>query len=797
MEDDGGFGDFFKNYTIVENTNNNYKIEEIEARQIFDGSNKDLSIYIQKRTELSSLLNELDKNLCSENRSAIGLLQGDRLIKAIIDSGEYDQNLALHLPSNVSSELLQSFVTNLKEFKLLTSSDYGGDTPEHLIISRLLKNVDSINVIEPEFQNTIDLLRSKTSIDGNPLSNYTISDRVSFGIKEDRKVLKLSNILTEFQGESDVLDNVKDSFTSITQKARLRELIFKTIPLTPTEIHTKIESENNAYYTVYQVVFQLLDKKYGGNRNWSKQRFDEYFIKQADETKLHNSYGQFLDAIIELPFSEISDFTFQNLNLNNCVDKNFAIETERIPNWLEAWISKDEVKRLAFISQFGYNVTDSAIVNFRKSMVASEYDQNSVIRYFEESKRNMQIIWNSVLWLANYNPNIITQNISVIKQINDYIRFKHDTITKLTIPLIKSINAEGIRLYSLQSVSVENELLKINTQSEFADSIFRSISSNYNNAYCIDESIGRLSDYLNISDVKLVESVDIKSLDSKSKLWEEPFYKKWEYSNDYQIYIYDSDEIPYMRSFNNIIINTFTQDLKVAIGIKYYISKVLKGDILNNLPNSFPENILANLKNWHYKTLQNDSLLDEDSFDYKEDIDRLLQDRLGISEEDQKHESGNAKTHAVYFLDENGYDVSNVNNAGAALTDIIDPDGKQVKCIVRSAKGGLLYLDKEHWDMMQDDFIYLIVIYPGNSPRLFKNRLELLEEELAENVLFRVPNNKFTSEIDGVFNALESESHLILVTSKKMKESLFSKLKKKNQFNKEENGAVGGEDFTF
>lgn len=797
MEDDGRFGDFFKNYTILENTKGNYKIEEIEAIQIFDAADKDLNTYIQSNTELSLIFNELDKSLCSENRSIIGLLQGDRLIKALIESSEYDQKLALHLPSNVSYDLLHNFIANLKDFKLFTSSDYGADTPEHFIISRLLKNVESINEIAPELQNTIDILRNKTSIDGNPLSNYTVSDRVSFGKKDDRKVLKLSDILTEFQGESDVLDNVKESFTSITQKAKLRELIFKTIPLTSAEIHSRIESENSVYYTVYQVVFQLLDKKYGGNRNWPKQRFDEYFIKQADETKLHSSYGQFLDVLLELPFSELSNFTFQDLNLNNCVDKNFAIESERIPNWLEAWVNIDAVKRLAFISQLGYNGADSAIVNLRKSMVYTEYDQNSVIRYFEESKPNMKIIWNTILWLANYNPNIVTQNISVIKQVNDYIRFKADSITKITVPIVKSINTEGSRIYSLQVVNVETELLKISIQSEFSDSIISSLNNSLTNPNCIDESIGKLSDYLNITAVELEESVDIKTLESKSKLWEEPFYKKWEHSNDYPVYIYDGDEIPYTRTFTNITINTFTQDLKVASAGKYYISKVLKRDILNNLPESFPGNMLSNLKDWHYKTLQNDSLLDEDSFDYKEDIDRLLQDRLGISEEDQKRESDNAKTHAVYFLDKNGYDVSNVNNVGAALTDIIDPDGNQVNCIVRSAKGGLLYLDKDHWDMMEDSLMYLVVIYPGNSPRLFKDRLELLEEELAENVLFRVSNNKTTSEISSVFSTLKSESHLILVTSEKMKESLFSKLKQKNKINKEKDAAVGGEDFTF
>lgn len=794
MEVDGGFGDFFNNYTLIPNTNGSYRIEEIENVQIFDGSDKDLKAYIQSKTELSSLFIELDKDLCSENRSKIGLLQGDRLIKALIESNEYDQNLALHLPSNVSTELLNDFITNLNDFNLFSDIQYDGNSPEHFIISRLLKGVESVTEVSQELQHTIDILRSKTSIDGNPLSNYTVSDRVSFGSKEDRKVLKLSDILKEFQGESDVLDKVRESFTVITQQARLRELIFKTEPLKYNEIYTKIEAEPSNFYSVYQVVYQLLDKKYNANRNWTKQRFDRYFINQNDEIQLHNFYGQFLDVLVELSFTDLSDFTFKDLSLKNYVDKNFAIESECIPNWLEEWINKDQTKRLKFISELGYNGTDSAIVNLRKSMVTTEYDQNSAIRYFEESKSNMQIIWNSILWLAKYNSNIVTQNISVIKQINDYIRFKSGSIEEITIPLIKAINAEGNRLYSLQTVSVESELLKINIQSDFSDSIFSSFNNNFN---CIDEYIGKLSDYLNITTVQLVESVDIENLESNSKLWEEPFYKKWEHNDDYPIYIFDGNEIPYTRSFRNIAINSFTQDLKVANNDKYYISRVLKRDVLNNLPDSFPSSMLSKLKDWHYKTLQNESLLDEDTFDYKENIDRLLQDRLGISEEDQKRESGNAKTHAVYFLDENGYDVSNICNAGASLTDIIDPDGNKVNCIVRSAKGGLLYLDKEHWDMMQDESIYLIVIYPGNSPRLFKNRLELLEEELAENVLFRVPNNQLASEIDGVFNALESESHLILVTSEKMKESLFSKLKKKSDFNKDEKVAVGSEDFTF
>lgn len=797
MEKDGSFSNFFKNYTLVANSNGKYKIEEIEDVHIYDGSDKDLQTYIQSNTELSLIFNELDKNLCSENRSVIGLLQGDKLIKTIIESGEYDQNLAVHFPVNISIELLQLYITNLKVFKLITPSDYGGDTTEHIIVHNILNKIDESEVVSEEIAQVIKVLKAKTLINEQPLKDFDISNAISFGKGKIIKELHLSDVLNKYDGETNVLEEIIESFTQITNKRKLRKHIFKTRILEPQEIHYEIEKENSTFYSIEQVVFQLLDESLGNNRKWNKSHFDDHYKENGTEEQLHSSYQKFLDLLIKIDFTDLSDFIFHDLTLSNCVDKNIAIESEYIPDWLNLWVEIDKENRLQFLSKLGYNGTDSTIVNLRKSMIDVNSDKDEIISFYTEAKSNSQITWNTIKWLSKYSSEIITKNKEIIRRINDSLTLNIDGSSGLVIPIIQVINNKKERLYKLEKIEFSSKLFFIKEDQEYDDVIFEKVKSENKDVVFVDSICGKMVNHFPTENIALTKSIDEQVLQEKSKLWEEPFYKKWEHYNDYPIYIYDGDEIPYTRTFNDIIINTFTQDLKVASDGNYYISKVLKRDILNNLPESFPGNMLSNLKDWHYKTLQNDSLLDEDSFDYKEDIDRLLQDRLGISEEDQKRESGNAKTHAVYFLDENGYDVSNVNNAGAALTDIIDPDGNQVNCIVRSAKGGLLYLDKEHWDMMQEDFIYLIVIYPGNSPRLFKNRLELLEEELAENVLFRVPNNKFTSEIDGVFNALESESHLILVTSEKMKESLFSKLKQKNEFNKEENAAVGGEDFTF
>ncbi len=796
MEEDGTFHGFFEEYNIIMD-NSLWSVNSAGDKKIFDGTESPLKDYINANELLKSLFTELPDALCSETRYKIGLLQGDKLLKSIIDSKSFDQKLATHLPQNLNWKLLDGFISNLDEFNLTTGNEYNSLTPEHIILSHLLKAVEDINLIPDEVQTTIGHLREKIKINQNPLNFYDLSDRIPFGKAEDKKVLRLSDVVEEFKGESDILDHIIESFVSIKEKAKLRKLVFNTRTMHYDDICSKIEAESSNFYSEHQVVFQLLYQKYVGEKKWAKRHFDEIWEEQGNKVQLQSAYKNFLDIIYDLNFTDIGNFYFYNLKLQNCVDKNFAVESEVLPQWIVEWIDIDQVKRLPFVSELGYNGMNSPIVKLRQSLIADQFEANTVIRYFEEAKPNTQIIWNTIEWLSKYSSQIITRNIDLIKQINDYITLKTNDLNAVLIPVIESIDNENKRSYILQNVNVDINLFVLEMNEEFACSIFNTLNNLGSKLIFIDGHCGKKSGHFKTETINLKVSVDTTILTNESILWDEPFYVKWEYFSKYPIFIYEGNEIPYKRTFNDITINKFSSDLKVKEGDNYYVSSILKTDVLNNLPSEFPQEALIKLKDWHYKTLQNETLLDEDSFEYKEDIDRLIQDKLGISEEEQKSESGNAKTHAVYFLFEEGYDVTNINTVGASLTNIIDPDGNNIKCIVRSAKGGLLYLDKDHWDMLEDSHTFLVVIYPGNRPRLFKDRLELLNEELSENVLFRIPNSKQTAEIDGVFNALKSESHLILVTSEKMKESLFSKLKQNKQFKKELDSAVAGDDFKF
>lgn len=801
MESDGNYSDFLENYTF-ESRNELWDIIELQSYGVFDGSETELSQYIEITGSLNYKFNKLSSDLCSDKRDKIGLLQGDKFLNAIIATKLFDQNLAKHLPAKSEWKLIESFMTNLSVFKLQTDVEYDSNSAEHSLVNQILEHVEKTDSIPEEIQDLIDQFRSKISINEQQLSDFDLSDMIQFGKVEDKKTLKLSKVLPEFENRSDILDTIIESFVAINNKSKLRKLIFKTRKMDYEEIANRIEENELTYYTVHQVIFQHLIDLYVGPTTWKKEEeFDSYLFDKESFNELVDSYILFMNLIYELQLDKI-DFTFHRIqeegymNIHNCVENDYATESEKLSPWLNNWIQVDSKNRLDFLTKQGFNGSASSIVKLRKSALAESYNENEITRYFEESKSNTILLGNTIKWLSDKSSKIVTKNIKLIQLINNAVKINLNYQGKVDAPIINDVTKNEIRCFSIVSLEKSQEVLVLKSKQEYSFKIFDKLRHEFSTNVFVDESCGNLLNFFtNKREIELDETIDLDNLYENITLWDERFYVKWEYYEDYPIFIYDGHEIPYIRTFNEIKINSFTFDMKIEDGGEFYVSKILKNDILNNLPETFPKEKLQHLKDWHYRTLQDATLLDEDTFEYKENIDRLIQDRLGISFEEQKKENGNAKTHAVYFLDSIGFDVSKVENNGASLININDSENKTIECIVRSAKGGLLYLDKEHWDMLKKQNTYLVVIYPGNSPRLFKDREELLSEELAKNILFRFKNTKNAVDFDGVFDTLKSESNLILVTSEKMKETIFSKLKKNNSFRTEDNSAVADDNF--
>ena len=92
----------------------------------------------------------------------------------------------------------------------------------------------------------------------------------------------------------------------------------------------------------------------------------------------------------------------------------------------------------------------------------------------------------------------------------------------------------------------------------------------------VDSSCGKKLAHFKSELITLETCVDADLLVNDSKLWEEPFYVKWEHYLKYPINIYNGNEIPYKRTFHNITVNQFTNELNVKHENKFFVSSVFK-----------------------------------------------------------------------------------------------------------------------------------------------------------------------------------------------------------------------------
>lgn len=798
LESDGGFDDFFETYTLVKDGDGQFVIEEHHGLGIFDANETDVMAYIHQSDELSASYQELTVELCADSREKIGLLAGSRLTWSIVESRLFDQKFALFLPPNAPLDKIDKFISNLSGFSLETDRVYDSTTPEHLLLQRILKLSDATENTG-DFLRMVDLLRSKIWVNGRHLAEFDVSDRVTFGVKVERIVLSLSSILEEYLGESDLLEMVKESFVDISNKRRLKELIFSTRTLRLEEIYSKIEGESRGYYSVQQVLFQIVDSIHGGKRNWAKSHFDDHLHGQGDIEELDKAYGELINTAFEQNLKSLGDFEFIGFELRNSVFDEAALQSELFPRWLATWLSEgDRKKKLGYLSALGFNDEKSSIVRLRQSLIDDDFDEDAAVRYLEECKSNEQLLLNTIQWLSSFNSSTISRAIAIVRRITEFVDVELADEDEIFMPIVKKPKLDGSRDYEINAVASSSKCYYLPSELSFAKEVYERLEESGDVVF-VDESIGGLRELFDVEEVELEDDLDLAKLREGSSLWDAPYYQSWSRRDDFPVYVYQGSGIPMVKSFQGITIKAYVGDAKEELDGAIYFASPMAPVIFAEMEGFLGVENYLDLFKWKEATQNDESLLEKDNFVYSEVVDRLLQDRFGLTVEEQKRESNNAKRKALNFLMDEGFSVDDVSPTGDeyVISGVIEASGEKRDVIVRSARGGLLYLNRGHWNMMSNPSVCLVVIFPGNAqPRLYRDYSELLDEELAKNVLFRMTNGKNPEEISGILNDFGVNPHLILVTSEKMRASLFDQLKPHGEYGQEDDVAIADDDYT-
>lgn len=790
MGKDGNYGSFFQNFLFERVEDNHWCItENSNNKKIYTSIDNLLIEYITVNCE--DIFSCLPSELSEEKRELLGVLQGDALILEIINYSLYNQSFANFLPKENRLEIIEKFVSNIAKFELSSGKEYDKSSPEYKVLDSLMYFADDESDVVGEVKNIIDKLKLKITVDGKSISEFNYSDKVFITINDIKIELSLSSILEEYKGESNTLSTLIDNF-AIRSKGKLRELFFDTRIMTIEEIVQKINASKPECLSVYQTLFRVLISDAGNNNKISKKDFDE---NCRDIHIIQKGIIDFLDLLI------IHEYYPKNFHVNKtvvdlglCMDSSVAIESEILAEWLMRWKGQNAPRHEKLLSHFGYNGIDSSIVQMRHSMTTpSDYSEDSVIRFFDESKAQAQLLYNTLEWLSKYSSDIITRNIKVVEKICMSINL-NASVSFVSIPIVSNIASDNSRTYSIEKIDVEKQLycLQEKDKALFYD-IYEAMHAN---CQLIDSKCGNLKGVLkNNKVIEINDDYDKELLIEGAELWNEPYYRKWKYCKDCQIYIYNGSEMPRIYTYESYTIKQYTEGLICKSDNCIYVSKKILGNIQEHLRGVIEQKYIDSLKDWHYETLKDETLLEEDNFEYNETIDRILQDRFGISEENQRDENNSSKQAAIYYLHKHGYDINNAIDNSYSIDNILTPEGDEVKFIVRGAKGGLLYIDEDHWRMLDNDDVGLIAIYPGGEPRVFTAQKELLMDDLAENVLFRVSNKKEVNYIDNTFNSLGGTAHLILVTSEKMKEDLFGRLHKSMSIVEECDSAIADDNF--
>jgi hypothetical protein len=573
-----------------------------------------------------------------------------------------------------------------------------------------------------------------------------------FGISEEPEP---SEIFQMFSEQVEYLENAEQlAFVLLYNK------FIEKIDLKMFKVSTKGGGENDLTYSFYINQFNFvvedasLDDKYNGIKNLLRelpfeisevnQILDEpCFIEQkfvcpdlinenlTDEQKL--SFLDFLfnlwedkskkNAIQKIDWSKIDDIKTVNIlgfdPTTSVYPSKYACKSEVLPDYLIKWLNSEEAK-IDFLSDLGVWVETSVIVELRKYLGdrIKVFNNNRLAQEirFKENELNL---FNSFVWLKEMEISL--------KTAEHFEKFKK---------VVEVINENRANYGVLE--------------------------------YNID--------------------FDFEELKEKATEWEESYYENWKKDSGVVIFLYNG-EVPITISLNEIDVYVFynyyegniaiDEESNIYINQNADVKKELQklelededfdfsGLWQNKLEVLELENIKLKKTNEETKNI---GKLDEEFENPFKDltpvdekfIRSIIKGEFELNEKLDAHKTAKIKTLlAIKSL----YDISEITDEGRFLKA-----GKD-EILVRSAQGGILYLDVYNWGRLSEENVSLSV-YTNDKIEIFSSQKQLFDFTQPQNKfgIVRMPTN-YTMEdynsLDKIAN--KGEWHYIFIVNENTK----------------------------
>ena len=254
----------------------------------------------------------------------------------------------LFIVEDSDNDRKEQYLKKIEKFSLSSSQQYTAESFEYRVLDLSISSGNS------------QLLRNKTFIDNIPLSQYAVSDVVTYIQNNITYRLQLSEVLPSFSS-GNALGKIKKMFSAIhnTETFFTQEEKNK-VSLRNEFISYLRESARTLNWT--QIAFIALENRNG--YNWNSLRNYMHLPTNESILTIFNPFSDYGWSDLLKTFISISGTILTGIKGKYYESKNFTLPEERVPEFIEDWISnpdKHEQRTKLLLDINAYSSTSNEI----------------------------------------------------------------------------------------------------------------------------------------------------------------------------------------------------------------------------------------------------------------------------------------------------------------------------------------------------------------------------------------------------------------------------------------------------
>jgi len=762
---------FFKKWQFLI-ADTGFQLSTLTKKTIFSADDTICS-FIQMN-HLGEVLIPFPNNLADQSVLAnLGVITGDALLTLLAEKAAFIA-LAPVLTKRADTRLYTTYLQHLSMLSLSSSVTYTDSSPEvhALRIAHDIADRDK----SPVFSSFL----KKIVLDGQLISaikDFGATVTVKNLVGREPYKFSTAELLPNNAHRIDRVLSAINAFIKcklISQKF-LRDEVFSSKELIADDAESEIFKSMPDFLSPQQLVFLQIHRLSKGESKpqFKIKSFYHYWHEKLDDKKAWEEIGDYLNLIYDKGLT-ISYLSF-GLNKHVTDPAYCYARTETLPDFFIKWA--DTESKLLFLTELnqGANGSESEVVKLRKALLQAD---SEVVGVQTRTVDNVLLI-NTLKWLVDKEDDTLTTvSIDSIKLILKKITWPNDQTP--IIPIIVSIDEKN-KVYRLAEFN--NEV--IHTWSETWGA-YEGVIVNLLKSKKIWVVGNDLPNELNKRIGKLASKDAVTKLANDilvgSDLLSEPCYETWVLSENYPIYIIQSNSIPWQVWYDDALVTYFEEGLNhfdESTKITYLTKGTAKSFPLY-LPNNFPSDLRTTLFELKMKLFESreENLLLQTSFADSRTYnvgDEAIQSGRELSDAQQRAVYGEVVQRGVLSLEEDGYDFTNAIQAESGyFKNVMSPNNEgTIEVYFRSAKGGLLYLNPGLWLRLDEPNLLLVVLYADGKLRYVESKGALLRGRYNDYVLFRMTNNLQPEATDQVAEQMsDTNGHLLFITGSEMHRSL-------------------------